>query len=141
MQNLSSFIMEALNDSARIFIIIKPGFFKYSQQILDRFKEDGWVVEKQTSKKLIESEARTLYKIHKDEDWFDELVEYMTSDVTTAFILKNDSMKMSPEVFEKTSTIKDEIRDKWGKNETENVMHSSDSIQHMKQESAVYFAQ
>lgn len=140
MKRLSEFLTESVKNAARIFIIIKPGYFNKAQDILERFEEVGYTIERQTSKKLLLREARSLYKIHKDEDWYKDLCDYMSSGVTTAFILINKDKKMSPEVFEEVGAIKDEIRDKFGESDMRNVMHSSDSVEHMKHEQSIYFA-
>ena len=139
MKGIAYYITESIDDPARIFIIIKPGFFKYTQQILEYFRKEGWVVEKQRSKRLLLKEARQLYKIHKDEDWYKDLCIYMSSDITTAFILKNEDLKMSPKIFEGTSSIKDVIRKEYGESDMRNVIHSSDSPEHMRQEQSIYF--
>ena len=140
MKTLSSYLSEGTKDPARIFVIIKPGFLKYSGDIIKRFERSGWDLEKITTKQLLLSEAKRLYAIHKDEDWYDDLCEYMSSAPTTAIIFKNDKLVMSPEIFDRTSAIKDEIRKKYGEDEMRNVIHSSDSIQHMAQEKSIYFA-
>ena len=142
MKNLNEILAESVNNSnaARIFIIIKPGFFNIAQDILNKFKEAGYIIEKQTSKKLLLKEAKQLYKIHKDEDWYNDLCDYMSSDITTAFILINKNKKMSPQIFKEINLIKDEIRNEYGESDMRNVIHSSDSINHMKQEQSIYFA-
>lgn len=140
MKTLTSYLSEGAKDPARIFVIIKPGFLKYSGDIIKRFERSGWNLEKITTKQLLLSEAKRLYAIHKNEDWYKDLCEYMSSAPTTAIIFKNDKMVMSPEIFDQTSTIKDEIRKKYGEDEMHNVIHSSDSIQHMMQEKSIYFA-
>lgn len=140
MKDLTLFLAESIIDPARIFIIIKPGFFKYSKDILDRFNQDGWDVEKSRTKKLLLKEAKELYKIHKKEDWYKPLCEYMSSEPTTAFILINKGLKMSPKIFDMVGEIKDEIREKYGESDMRNVMHSSDSIDHMRHEQSIYFA-
>ena len=61
----------------KIFVIIKPGFLQHSQSIIERFKERGWKVEKTRVKKLLLSEAKSLYKVHKEEDFYKPLCEYM----------------------------------------------------------------
>lgn len=139
MKNITEYLLESINNPARIFIIIKPGFFKYSAGILQRFAQDGWVVEKSRTKQLLLREARALYKIHKKEDWYKPLCDYMASEPTTAFILKNDNIEMSPDVFKQTIAIKDEIREKYGESDMRNVIHSSDSIEHMNDEKSIYF--
>ena len=97
-------------------------------------------MEKITTKQLLLKEAKRLYAIHKDEEWYKDLCEYMSSEPTTAMILKNENMVMSPEIFDKVGVIKDEIRKKYGEDEMRNVIHSSDSIIHMNNEKSVYFA-
>jgi len=140
MRDLSSYLGESFRDPARIFVIVKPGFYKYIHEIIERFEKDDWKLEKITTKQLLLKEARKLYAIHKDEEWYKPLCEYMSSEPTTAIIFKNDKIPMTPEVFERTGAIKDEIRKEYGESEMRNVIHSSDSISHMAVEKSVYFA-
>lgn len=139
MKAISVYLNESLHKPAEIFIIIKPGFFQYTQNILDCFAEEGWKILKQRSKKLLLKEARQLYKIHKNEDFYDDLCKYMSSDITTAFILRNEDKEMSDKIFHETSAIKDDIREKYGESDMRNVIHSSDSLEHMIQEQSIYF--
>lgn len=140
MKHIQDILRESINDPARIFIIIKPGFFQYSKQILDRFAKDGWYIEKSTTKRLLPSEARALYRIHKKEDWYKPLCQYMSSDSTTAFILRNDDLPMNQESIDAVKSIKDELREKYGESDMRNVLHSSDSIEHMMTEKSIYFS-
>lgn len=137
--SLCDYLNESLHEPARIFVIIKPGFFKYSQQILERFAVDGWEVEKSRTKQLLLKEAKRLYSIHKKEDWYKPLCEYMSSEPTTAFILINKKRQKSPSIFDEVGSIKDEIRNEYGESDMRNVMHSSDSFEHMRNEMSVYF--
>ena len=139
MKSITHYLNESLLHPARIFIIVKPGFFKYSQEILERFAKDGWELEKSRTKQLLPKEAKALYKIHKDEEWYKPLWEYMSSEPTTAFILINRQKSMTPSIFAETSAIKDEIREKYGESDMRNVIHSSDSIEHMEHEQHIYF--
>lgn len=141
MKDLYSYMLtESAKDPGRIFIIIKPGFEKLSQIILEKFADAGWKLEMSKTKTLLLSEAKKLYAIHKKEEWYKPLCEYMSSGPTMAFILRNDSIPMTPKVFEITGAIKDEIRDEYGESDMRNVIHSSDSIEHMNEEKAIYFA-
>ena len=139
MKSLNLYLTESLDNTARIFIIIKPGFFKYAKQILDKFAESGWGIERQTSKKLTLKEAHTIYNVHKKEPWYKELCQYMASDITTGFMLIDKTRKMSPDIFKETDSIKDEIRDTYGESEMRNVMHSSSDMEGMKKEASIYF--
>jgi nucleoside diphosphate kinase len=139
MKTILTYLKESLHKPAEIFIIIKPGFFQYTQDILNHFAEDGWRILKQRSKKLLLKEAQRLYKIHENEDFYEDLCKYMSSDITTAFILRNDNKEMSNEIFKETSALKDEIRKMFGESDMRNVIHSSDSLEHMIKEKAIYF--
>lgn len=118
-----------------IFIIIKPGFLNISDKIIEKFIQNGYVVKRSKSKKLLLSEAKELYSIHKDEDFYEPLCNYMSSDITTAFILSSHG----DDIFEKTSKIKDELREEYGESDMRNVIHSSDSKEHMIDEMKIYF--
>lgn len=118
-----------------IFIIIKPGFLNISDKIIEKFIQNGYIVKQSKSKKLLLSEAKELYSIHKDEDFYEPLCNYMSSDITTAFILSSHSNN----IFEKTSKIKDELREEYGESDMRNVIHSSDSKEHMIDEMKIYF--
>lgn len=123
----------------RIFTIIKPGFLDYSDRIITMFANEGWVIDKMTAKKLLLSEAKELYKVHKDKDFYNDLCEYMSSGLSRAIIYKRKGSKTSNETFEEVGKLKDKIRDKWGIDDCKNVMHSSDKLSAMEHESSIYF--
>lgn len=121
-----------------IFVIIKPGFLPMCSKILQIFEEKGWNISQLRTKQLLLSEARALYSIHKNEDFYDDLCKYMSSGLTMAFIFsKNDA---TGDIFEETGKIKDIIRKKWGESDMRNVIHSSDSLEHMNKEASIYFS-
>lgn len=136
MKNLFDCIMESqVNDE--IFIIIKPGFLNLSGKIIKKFEDSGYEIKQSKTKKLLLSEAKELYSIHKKEDFYDSLCKYMSSDLSTAFILK--SIKPKINIFKSVSKIKDEIRKEYGESDMRNVLHSSDSKEYMLDEMKIYF--
>lgn len=122
----------------KIFVIIKPGFLQHSQSIIERFKEVGWRVEKTKVKRLLLSEAKSLYKVHKEEDFYKPLCEYMSSDITRAIIFSKPG-NQSKSTFDKVSKLKDEIRKEYSESDMRNVLHSSDSQEAMDYEMGIYF--
>ncbi len=124
---------------AEIFIIIKPGFLRLSQCILERFANSGWKIKQSKAKRLLLSEAKQLYKIHKKEDWYKPLCEYMASDTVEAFILYNDMMPLSQEAIDNAGEIKEAIRKEYAESDMRNVLHSSDSVEHMMEEKKIFF--
>ena len=118
-----------------VLVVVKPGFTNLLGTLSDIFVKNGYKIVKTTSKKLLLSEAKNLYKIHKKEDFYKDLCEYMSSGISTAFILK----KVTDNIFEDFSKIKDEIREKYGISEMKNVIHSSDSYINFTHEAGIYF--
>lgn len=121
-----------------IFVIVKPGFLKHSQDIIKEFERGGWVVNRLRTKRLLPEEAHRLYDIHKKEDWFKDLCIYMSSGSCIA-ILFTRNKPMSDQMFKEVGKIKDEIRKKWGESEMRNVIHSSDSLERLQIERALFF--
>lgn len=121
-----------------IFTVIKPGFLNIGQKIIERFEEDGWKVSKMRTKQLLLSEARLLYSVHKKEDFYKDLCIYMSSGPSTAIIFTKDDL-MDNDIFKEVSEIKDEIRKEYGESDMRNVLHSSDSLEHMEVEQVIYF--
>ena len=121
-----------------IFVIVKPGFLKDTAFIIDEFGKKDWVVSRIKTKQLLPKEAARLYDIHKEEDWYKDLCEYMSSEPTTAILFVKDA-PMSKKMFEETGKIKDAIREKLGESEMRNAIHSSDSLERLQIERGIYF--
>lgn len=136
MKDLKEFLLESTKTDKKIFVVIKPGFIDKTSDILDVYKENGWELKFTTIKQLIPEEARKLYAIHKKEDFYKPLCEYMSSDITRAFIFTKET---NDDEFKEASRIKDEIREKWGESDMRNVVHSSDSKENFEKEASIYF--
>lgn len=142
MERLYKFISNLDQPYDEIFTIIKPGFLKLSGEIIKIFEEHGWWVFKTDTKMLTIKQAHDLYKIHKKEDWYEPLCKYMSSGESTAILFRKTYNKPQTEpkdIYKEVGKIKDEIRDRWGESDMRNVMHSSDSKEHMEDEMKIYF--
>jgi nucleoside diphosphate kinase len=84
---------------------------------------------------LLYDEAKSLYLVHKDEDFYEDLCKYMSSDLSTALIL----YKKSDNIFKDFEKLKDKIREEYGESDMRNVIHSSDSYKSFTHESQIYF--
>jgi nucleoside diphosphate kinase len=137
MKNLNIYITEHINDPKKdeVFVIVKPGFLKKSAEIMEMIKEEGFELVKTTTKLLTLEEARDLYKIHKKEEWYKPLCDYMSSDLTLGLLFKSDDK----DPLKKMAEVKDKVREKFGESDMRNVMHSSDSYEHMLDEQCIYF--
>ena len=131
MKNLAEYITE--QENKKEFMIIKPEFLEYRNEIIDFLKDNQIIPIRELRKTLSLSEAKKLYKVHSKEDFFEDLCKYMSSGDSIGFVLCNygdkDMLK-----------LKDKIRDKYGKDEMRNAIHSSDSGLNVYRESKIYFA-
>jgi nucleoside-diphosphate kinase len=114
------------------FIIIKPEFEKYRDEILYYLINNGLVISKVLKRRLSLDKAALLYLPHLGKDFYWDLCEYMSSGDSIGYLLYNpkkvDILK-----------LKDNIRKTYGKDEMRNVIHSSDSKANVKRESNIYF--
>lgn len=120
----------------KVLIVVKPGSLDHTQSVIDKFGEAGWEVCNTTIKTLLPQEAKQLYKVHKDEDFYDSLCEYMSSGPCRAFLISNPE---SLHPFKDVAKIKDEIRELYGESDMRNVLHSSDSKENMENEASIFF--
>lgn len=135
MIQLSEYLNESIQKYSKCFLIIKPGFLDLTPTIINRLMENGWEVDRTVVKLLTLKEAKQLYKVHKEESFYDNLCKYMTSDVSRGFIIK----KRGNEKFLDIDSLKKDIRDEFGESDMRNVLHSSDSYEAMLNEAPIYF--
>lgn len=137
MKALKDYIVEAL-DAQKVFVVLKPGFDDLGEKIINIFNDEGWRVAQTTTKKLLLSEAKRMYAVHKEADFYDALCKYMSSAPCRAFIMVKPG-KQSKASFKEVAKIKDKIREEYGESDMRNVLHSSDSWENMKEEASVFF--
>ncbi len=120
------------------FIIIKPEFLKYADEIVrDLHRRDFNIIEAK-EKTLTKEEAETIYSCHKDKPFFNELIEYMTSGPCIGMILLSPfANRMS--AIEALNNLKIKYRRRYGIDKTRNVIHSSDSYQNVLYEAEAFF--
>ena len=138
MKDITTYLSTNINDPMRknhVLVVLKPGCQQLMGTICNIFKENGYNIVKTKSKRLTLDEAKDLYYVHRKEDFYKSLCEYMSSDITTAFILK----KKSDNIFKEFEKLKDEIRKKYGESDMRNVLHSSDSYKSFTHEAGIYF--
>lgn len=133
MKQLKEYLTDPKKDE--VFVIIKPGFLKKSDEIMKIIKEEGFELVKTRTKLLTLKEAQTLYKIHKEEEWYKPLCDYMSSDLSLGLLFRSKDK----DPLKKMGEIKDKIRETFGESDMRNVMHSSDSYEHMLDEQCIYF--
>lgn len=120
----------------KVFIIVKPGFLQLAPKIINMYQKQGFKLFQQRPKQLLKNEAASIYRSHKDEDWYNALCKYMASDVSIGITFTYDCS--TEEAFKKCDELKDKIREKWQEDDKRNVMHSSDNQENMERESSFY---
>jgi len=119
-----------------VFVVIKPGFLEKSNQIIDKFARAGFRFMKMRTKQLSMGEAKRMYYIHKDEDFYYKLCKYMSSGPCIGILFDARGIE---EPFKITDELKDSIRKLWGEDEMRNCIHSSDNVENMTKEMSVFF--
>ena len=138
MRTLFESILKSYDDNCNIFVIVKPGFLDHTKDIIKKFEEKGWKLDKMRTKQLLLDEAKKLYEPHKKEDFFKALCEYMSSDLSTGLtFIKNE--KFTDKLFKEVGKLKDKIRKEYGESNMRNCLHSSDSLERMQIEREIYF--
>lgn len=122
-------------DNANGFCILKPGFSEYTDEFIGLLGANGWKVLKKINKKLSKNEAQELYKMHSNKSFYDKLCNYMSSDNCLCIACK----KKTKDPIGDMDKFKDKFRNMYGKNDMENGMHSSDSIDNLHREIKLIF--
>lgn len=120
------------------FIIIKPGFLKYTDEIIRDLHRRDFVVIEAKEKILTREEAENIYSSHKGKDFFDELIDYMTEGPCIGIAL------LSPftdrvSATEALTHLKIKYRRRYGIDTLRNVIHSSDCYQSALYEAEAFF--
>lgn len=143
MKTISKWLIEHLNTpkDCKAFIIIKPGFLEYTDEIFKYCTDKGFIMHDHTNPiKLSNEQIRDLYRCHSKEDWYDDLCKYMASDdiVAAEFVWDYDKHP-GVNTISLMKEIKQHFRDKYGKDDMKNCMHSSDSLENVQREGKIIF--
>lgn len=143
MKNLRNFITEYLctPKNAKAFIIIKPGFLEYKDEIFKYCADKGFIMHDHTNPmKLTNKQITDLYGCHSKEDWYDDLCKYMASgEVIAAEYVFDYDKHPGTNTIDLMKQIKHHFRDKYGKDDMKNCMHSSDSLENVQREGKIIF--
>ncbi|MCM3630454.1 nucleoside-diphosphate kinase [Paenibacillus glycanilyticus] len=129
----------------RAFIIIKPDGVRRGLigEIVNRFEKKGLRPVYAELKELSGETARSHYGHLKEQVFFDELIAYMTSGPVFAMIVEGRSaVANARSLIGPTNPVKappGTIRGDYGSDIDENVIHSSDSLDHASREIQLFF--
>ena len=120
------------------FIIIKPGFLKYTDDIIRDLHRLDFVIIEAMEKTLTREEAETIYSVHKGKAFYEKLIKYMTSGPSIGMILLSPFSDRESAI-ETLKQLKEKYRKRYSIDKTHNVIHSSDSYQNVIYEAEAFF--
>jgi len=129
------------------FTIIKPCAVKsgYIGAILADILKAGFEISAMKYVQMTRTQAETFYNVHKEQPFYDGLVQFMISGPVVVAILKREKAVVeyrkligatSPE-----NAAEGTIRKKYAKNGRENAVHGSDSDENAAFEANFFFSQ
>ena len=130
------------------FAIIKPNVLRNNKvkELVEFITSNGFEVKNSKLRVFSDFEAREFYKDHKDKDFYEGLIEFMTSGPCITMVLSNGNKhdKSSIEdfrklvgptnAFEDKENNQDNIRGLFADSVTENAIHASDSEESLLKE-------
>jgi len=129
----------------KTFSIIKPDATKrnITGSIINLIENSGLRIVGQKRIHLSVSQAKKFYEIHKDRPFYNDLIEYMTSEPVVVQVLSGDNAVIRyREIMGATNPNKAEIgtiRKIHALNIQENSVHGSDSEENAKKEINFFF--
>jgi nucleoside-diphosphate kinase len=128
------------------FTIIKPQADSkgYIGPILNAIHEGGFRISAMKMLYLTKGEAERFYEVHRERDFYRDLVEFMTSGpIVVAILEKENAVADYRKLIGATDPAKAEegtIRKRFAESVSANAVHGSDSDENAAIESAFFFA-
>lgn len=129
----------------RTLVIIKPNVIKMRAvgRVISRFEENGFEIIGTKMIKLTREEAESFYHMHRSKPFFQDLVEFMTSEKCIAMVVEGKLVITNVRNFIGATNPKEAkpgtIRAEFGESLSRNAVHASDSIEASKFEVNFFF--
>ena len=127
--------VEGNNSQVNGFCVLKPEFLAHTEDFLNMLQNNGWTVVQKLRKKIDIDTAKSLYQMHKDKPFYNDLCDYMSSGDALYCLCQKDCKDPVADM----KTLKDKVRKAWGKDDMRNAMHSSDTLANVNRESKLIF--
>ncbi len=125
--------------------LIKPDAVSAGKigEILTILENDGFHILKMKMMKMNDDIAQKFYCVHKNKNFFEGLIEFMTSSQIAAMVLeREDAINRLRSLVGNTDSrvaAKGTIRNLYGTDERKNAIHASDGSESVKHEIKVIF--
>ncbi len=129
----------------KTLVIIKPDAVKSKHigDIISRFEKEDFNILGIKMLKLTKDEAENFYYVHRGKDFFEGLVNFMTSDRCVPMVLEGENaIKKVREIIGATDSRKaapGTIRAQFGTDNSKNAVHASDSEESARFEINFFF--
>lgn len=129
----------------KTLVVIKPDAVKRRLvgQIINRFEEKGFQLLELRLYLFSKEMAEAFYDVHRERDFFQELVSFISSGKTVACILEgNNAIDVVRAMIGQTRSYEASpgtIRGDFGLGLTDNIIHASDTNENFVKESKVIF--
>ena len=130
----------------RTFIILKPNTVRRGLigEIIRRFEQRGIKIVGMKFLKITRQQAERLYECHKGKEFYDELIEFMTSGPVVTLVLEAPRvLELVRHIVGSTDPLKAEagsIRGEFALTVTKNLVHASDCPDGFERESSIFFS-
>ena len=129
----------------KTFVMIKPDAVrrKLIGRIIQRFEDKGLEIVEMKMLKIPRELAEKLYEEHRNMDFFEELVNFITSGKVVVMVIEgNNAISVVRKMIGKTNPLEADmgtIRGDFGYSTPDNLVHASDSKESAKREIQLFF--
>jgi len=127
------------------FVMLKPDAInrKLVGKIIQRFEDKGFNIVDMKMMKLSKELAETHYEEHEGKEFYDNLVNFITSGKVIAMVLEGENaIKAVRKMVGKTNPLEANagtIRGDFAYSTPDNIIHASDSLNSAKREIRLFF--
>lgn len=131
----------------RTFTIIKPNAVAEGNtgKIIDAFVGGGFRIIAMKLVCMSRNDAEKFYGIHKDKEFYEGLVEFMTSGPSVVLLLEREDavaeLRRTVGNTDPAKAAEDTLRRLYGESVTRNGIHASDSAENARIEAAQFFSE
>lgn len=129
----------------RTLVVIKPDGVEKGLigEIISRFERKGFKIKALKMFKFTRDQAEEFYKVHKGKNFFNDLIEFITSGPVVAMILEGDSavkvVRLMIGPTDGREAPPGTIRGDYALSKSRNIIHASDSPESAEFEISVVF--
>jgi len=129
----------------RTFVMLKPDAVKRKLmgRIIQRFEDKGLEIVEMKMLKMSRELAEKLYEEHRGKDFFEKLINFITSDRVVAMVIEGEeAISVVRKMVGKTNPLEADmgtIRGDFGYSTPDNLVHASDSRESARREIELFF--